>query len=166
MKRAATWTMKRNEELNAQSDLPLAPGLVIVLDLDRFGEYVESRGLDPYKPNLVTGELSRLVESFAIKHRGVVVYGLDWERGTEEAVIEIPFGDEEVGSILRDLEELKKSVEQLGASITIVVVRDYVLAKPAPSRREAYYGTPGRARALKLLRSAKRRGGGKIVTLV
>lgn len=157
--------MKWNEELKAHSDLPLAPGLIIVVDLDRFGEYVETRGLNPYTPNIVSGELTRLIEDFAVKHRGVVVYGLDRERGTEEAVIEIPFADENLEEIINDLKRVIEEIEKYGVTATAVVVRDFVSAKTARSRREAYKGTPGRARALKILRSIKRRGGGKIVIL-
>jgi len=81
MTRAASKTMTGNEELNAQSDWVFTLGIIIALDLDRFGEYVEEKGLDPYRPNIVTGELTNLVEEFARRHRGVVVYGLSKERG-------------------------------------------------------------------------------------
>ena len=140
-------------------------GLIIVMDLDRFEEYVEERGLDPYKPNLITGTLTELVERFASKWRGVVVYGLDRERGTEEAVIEIPYGHEYLDSIVRDLEEIKREINRLGASITIVVVKDYTYPQTASSRREAYYGTPGRRRAWREVRRLKRLGGNRILVL-
>jgi len=39
------------------------------------------------------------------------------------------------------------------------------LAKPARDRREAYYGTPGRARAMRLLRRLKRKGGDIVMVL-
>lgn len=157
--------MNRNEELKAQADASLVPGLVIVLDLDDFENYVKTRGLDPYRPNEISGELSRLVEDFAIKHHGVVVYGLDHERGTEEAVIEIPFGSEHLELIIRDLYALKQRIEELGGSISIVVVEDYVLGEIARDRREAYNATPGRRRAIQLLRRVKRKGGGRIIVL-
>ncbi|MEM4583173.1 MAG: hypothetical protein QXD50_04875 [Desulfurococcaceae archaeon] len=165
MKRAASWTMKWNEELNAQSDNPFVPGLVIVMDLDKFEEYVLQHGLSQYEPNIITGELTNFIEEFAVKHRGVVIYGLDRDRGTEEAIIEIPFGYEYLSSIIKDLEELKKKVEEYGVSISIAVIRDYVTGKPARNRREAYHGTPGRSRAIKVLKAIKRRGGGRILVL-
>ncbi|MET1159454.1 MAG: hypothetical protein ABWW65_00700 [Thermoprotei archaeon] len=140
-------------------------GLIIVLDLDKFEEYVTEHGLDPYKPNIVTGTLTRLVEDFAIKWRGIIIYGLDYERGTEEAVIEIPYGHEHLDDIMRDLEKIKEEINKLGVSISIAVVKDYVYPVPARDRREAYYGTPGRRRAVKLLRSIKRSGGNKIAVL-
>jgi len=156
--------MKWNEDLYAQSETPLVPGVIVVLDLDRFGDYVDSRGLDSYKPNIVSGELTRLIEEFSWRHRGVVVYGLDYERGTEEAVIEIPFA-EEVESIVKGIEDIKSRVEMYGVTLSAIVLRDMVLGKPARDRREAYYGTPGRARAIRALRAIKRRGGGKILVI-
>lgn len=164
MKRAATLTTTGNEDLNAQSDKLFAPGLVIILDLDRFGEYVEEKGLDPYKPNLITGELTNLVEEFVRKHRGVVVYGLDRERGTEEVVVEIPYPID-IDSIVRDLEEIRKKISSLGVTLSGVVLYDYVTGRPARDRREAYYGAPARRRAVKLLKSIKRKGGDKIIVV-
>ena len=157
--------MKWNEELNAHSDRPLVPGVIVVIDLDRFGEYVEKRGLDSYKPNLVTGELTNLVEQFARKFQGVVVYGLDYERGTEETVIEIPYGVDYVDQIVLELKQIARRIRELGVTLTAIVVVDYVTGRPARNRRDAYRGTPGRRRALKALKEAKRRGGDKIVVL-
>jgi GGDEF domain-containing protein len=165
MRRAASKTMKWNEEHSAHSDKPLVPGAIITIDLDRFGEYVEERGLDPYKPNTVTSELTRLVEEFARRFQGVVVYGLDYERGTEEAVIEIPYGAECLDQIISELEYIASRVRELGVTVTAVVATDYVTARPARDRREAYRGTPGRRRALRALREAKRRGGNRVVVL-
>jgi len=139
----------------------LIEGLIIVADLDKFEEYVEMHGLDEYKPNDITGTLTSMFYDFAIRWRGVVIYGLDFERGTEEVIIEIPIPSE-IDDIVRDLEEIRRTINRLGASITIVVVRDYVVCKPARNRREAYYGTPGRSRAMKILRSIKRRGGNQV----
>ncbi|MEM4696501.1 MAG: hypothetical protein QW170_04535, partial [Desulfurococcaceae archaeon] len=111
----------------------LVEGLIIILDLDKFGEFVEERGLDPYIPNEITGYLTEAVLDFVRKWRGVVIYGLDSSRGTEEAVIEIP-GFTDIEGIIRDLERIRDDVNSLGASISIVVLKDMVLAKPANSR--------------------------------
>ncbi len=140
-------------------------GLIIVLDLDRFEEYVVEKGLDPYKPNIITGTLTKLVEDFIRKYRGIVIYGLDPRRGTEEAVIEIPYGYEQLNNIIKDLEKLKNEINKIGGSISIVVLKDYINGVKARNRREAYYGTPGRRRALKLLRSIKRKGGNNILVI-
>lgn len=136
-------------------------GTIVVIDLDRFGELVREQGLSEYSPNKVTGLLTSLVEEFVRKWNAVVVYGLDYQRGTEEAVIEIPFVDP--WDVVDDLKKLASMISDAGASISIVVLRDFVLGRRARDRREAYYGTPGRARALKILRKIKRRGGGCIV---
>jgi len=138
-------------------------GTIVVMDLDKFEEYVRLHGLDPYKPNVITSTLSHLVNDFALKWRGVIIYGLDLKRGTEEAVIEIPFVHPD--EVKEDLNRIRSTIKNLGASITIVAIYDYVLAKPARDRREAYYGTPGRARAMRLLRRFKRKGG-DIVTVL
>ncbi len=138
--------------------LNLVEGTIVVLDLDRFGEYVREHGLSEYSPNIVTGTLSYLVEWFVRKWSGVIVYGLDWERGTEEAVVEIPYVDPE--EIRGDLEKIVDEIKRLGVSISVVAIRDYVLCRRARSRREAYYGTLGRRRAIRLLRMVKKRGGG------
>jgi hypothetical protein len=156
--------MKWNEELDAQTDHPFVPGVIVALDLDRFEEFVRERGLDPYKPNIVTGELTEAVEELARRYRGVVVYGLSRERGTEEAIIEIPYL-EDVSSLVRYLEEVSERIKSYGASISIVVLRDFVTGKPARDRREAYYATPARRRAIKLLKEIKRKGGGRILVL-
>ncbi len=134
-------------------------GTIIVMDLDKFKEYVEARGLNIYSPNEVTGTLSRLVESFISKFNGILVYGLDWERGTEEAVIEIPLTD--ATSTVEDLKAIAREIASLGASITIVALTGYIIGAKARNRREAYSGDL-RARARKVLEGLKRRGGGVV----
>ncbi len=158
-----------NIQLSISTILPViklfVEGLIIILDLDMFEEYMVERGWDPYKPNIVTGTLTNLVEDFTRKWQGVVIYGLDRERGTEEAIIEIPFGYEHLEEIVEDLNRIKKEINRLGASISIVVVNDFVNPRPARDRREAYYGTPGRRRAVKFLRKVKRMGGNRILVV-
>ncbi len=136
-------------------------GIIIVADLDRFDEFVEEHGLSRYRPNDITGTLTHLFYNFTTRWRGVVIYGLDFGRGTEEIIIEIPVPDE-LDNIVNELKQIKKTINGLGASITIVVVKDYVSCRPARNRREAYYGTPGRRRATRLLKSVKRKGGNTI----
>jgi len=138
-------------------------GTIVVMDLDKFEEYVRLHGLDPYKPNIITSTLSHLVNDFALKWQGVIIYGLDWKRGTEEAIIEIPFIYP--SEVKEDLDRIRSTIKNLGASITIIAIYDYVSAKPARDRREAYYGTPGRARAMRLLRRLKRKGGDIVMVL-
>ncbi len=139
----------------------LVEGTIVVIDLDRFGEIVEERGWSEYKPNPATGLLTLLVQRFVSKWQGVVVYGLDEERGTEEVVIEIPMVEPE--ELREDLEEIRRELRRVGVTATIVAVRGYVGLKPARTRREAYTGTPYRRLAVKLLNQAKRRGGDRLV---
>lgn len=140
----------------------LVEGTVVIIDLDRFGEVVEERGWSEYKPNPATGILTLLVEQFVRKWHGYVVYGLDYERGTEEAVVEIPSTKPE--ELVEDLEMIKEEVNRLGVGVTIVAVYGYVgLVHRSTDRRAAYTATPTRRLAFKLLQKAKRRGGNTII---
>ncbi len=141
--------------------MSLTEGTIVVMDLDEFEEMTQRMGWDRYKPNIVTGTLTQLVEWFVSKWRAVVVFGLDPVRGTEEVVLEIPGVEPE--EVKEDLEYIKKRINEVGARITIVAVKGYVGLKPANSRRDAYYGTPDRAFAHKLLVKAKRKGGNRVV---
>jgi len=140
--------------------MPVAlDGVTIIIDIDRMEETADERGWSRWRPNPATGLLSNLVEQLVRKWQAIVVYGLDWERGTEEAVLEIPSvaGDEVAG----DLARLARELCHAGVTVTIVAVTGPVLGKPARSRREAYGGS--RSRARRLLEAYKRRGGGFVV---
>jgi len=139
----------------------MTEGAIVIIDLDRFGEVVEERGWSEYSPNPATGLLTSLVEMFVRKWQGVVIYGLDEARGTEEVVIEIPLVEPE--ELIQDLEYIKQELNRLGVGVTIVAVKGYVLGRPANDRREAYTATPFRRYALSILRRAKRRGGNQVV---
>ncbi len=161
--------MKRRAAIEEPDDWPsltltpragLVEGTIVIIDLDRFGEFVRERGLSEYSPNDVTGLLSRLVEDLARRWGGVILYGLDWERGTEEAVVEIP--GVEASELAGDLLRIAREVCEEGASVTIVAVTGLVGAGRPVGRREAYRGSPDRVRALRLLRRLKRRGGGVV----
>lgn len=141
----------------------LVEGLIIVIDLDKFSEFIDKQGLDSYKPNTITGTLTELVSRFVYKWHGVVIYGLDSERGTEEAVIEIPYGYEYIDEIIKDLEEIRDEINKLGASVSIAIVIDIVCPELSGSRRLAYRGTIGRKRAWRLIRKIKKNGGNKVV---
>jgi len=140
--------------------LKLVKGTIVALDLDRFDEMVKEKGWNRYSPNTITGLLSNLVYDLSRKWSGTVVFGLDWRRGTEEAIIEIPCV--EPIELKDDLMRIWKEINNAGAKITIVAIKDYVIGKNARSRREAYYGTHGRSRAIRLLRKLKRAGGNKV----
>ena len=134
-------------------------GAIVILDLDRFGEEVEKRGLSEYSPNIATGTLTSLVEAFVSKWSAVVLYGLDHARGTEEAVIVVPGVDP--WELEEDLVGIARAIEELGFSVSIVADRIPVVAcKPLRERRlyEPHY-----RRVKRLLASVKRRGGGMVV---
>ena len=141
----------------------LIEGTIIVIDLDKFSEEVKSRGWSEYSPNPATGLLTRLVEEFISKWYGVVVYGLDPERGTEEVVIEIPGVEPE--EVLEDLRKIREEINSVGVGVSIVALRGYVIGRSTRSRRDAYYGTPFRAEAIKALRRVKKKGGNQILVL-
>lgn len=137
---------------------PLARGALVIIDLDRFSEVVRERGWSEYRPNPATGLLSQLVDALARRWQGLVVYGLDWERGTEEAVLEFP--GIEATDLVDDLVGIARELEAQGVRATIVAVTGPVLGRPARTRREAYQG-PRRA-AKRIMESLKRRGGGVV----
>ncbi len=134
-------------------------GTIVILDLDRFEDYMKEHGIvDEYKPNIVTGTLTRLVEELLGKWRGVMVYGLDYQRGTEEAVIEVPYTN--ALELKDDLIRLAEAIASLGASITIVALTGYIMGIPARNQREAYSGY--RRRAKRVLERFKKQGGGVV----
>jgi len=140
--------------------LKLVKGTIVALDLDRFDEMIKEKGWSRYSPNIITGLLSNLVYDFSRKWSGTVIFGLDWKRGTEEAIIEIPCV--EPIELKDDLTRIWKEINDVGGKITIIAIKDYIIGKNARSRREAYYGTNGRSRAIRLLRKLKRAGGNKV----
>jgi hypothetical protein len=155
-------TPRRGEAGEEGYSVGLVEGSVVIVDLDRFEEVVEERGWSQYSPNPATGLMTQLVKDFIRKWSGYIVYGLDEERGTEEAVIEIPLVCPE--ELREDLERIKTEINKLGVSITIVAVCGYVgLVQRNRNRREAYTATPARRLAAKMLQEAKRRGGNRIV---
>jgi len=133
----------------------LVEGCIVMLDIDCMGELVERLGLPEYKPNMATGFLSAAVAELASKHRGVVIYGLDVERGTEEAVLEFPF--KSCQEISGDLERIRAELYGMGFSLSAVCLDGLVVGKETPKREEAFRGTPWRRVAYRELMRAKRR---------
>ncbi len=133
-------------------------GTIIIIDIDRMEETVRERGWSRYKPNPATGRLTGLVEALASKWGARVLYGLDTERGTEEAVIEVPLV--EPWELESDLIEIARSMEEEGVTVTIVAVRGPVGVDKPRDRREAYSGP--RRRVARILRRLKRIGGAMV----
>ncbi len=138
-------------------------GTIVMIDLDNFEEVVKRRGWSQWRPNDATALLTKLVMDLVTKWRAVVIWGLDEERGTEEVVLEIPLTEPE--ELKEDLERIREELGKLGVGVSIVAIKDFVTLKEARNRREAYWGSHGRRRATKLLKSIKRKGGGKVLIL-
>ena len=136
----------------------LVEGTIVIIDLDRFGDYVRERGLSEYNPNDVTGLLSSLVEDLARKWGGVIIYGLNWARGTEEAVIEFPGVNAE--ELRGDLERIAREICGQEASATIVALTAHTGPARPQERREAYQSSTPRRTAARILRKLKAKGGG------
>jgi len=142
---------------------------VVILDLDRFKKIVKEMGWPEYSPNPLTGLLSELVDDLACKHHATIIYGLDWKRGTEEAILAC--SSPNVNSLLNDLEAIRKKVEDEGretgsnTTISIGAAQGPLLRfKPAASRKELFK-TPNERLAKRALQKAKRLGGNRIVVL-
>lgn len=136
-------------------ECPIVEGTIVIMDLDDFGELVKREGLSEYSPNRISGLLSNLVEEFVRKWSAVVVYGLDWNRGTEEVVIEIPLVKPE--ELREDLLRIHSEINREGGKISIVALRSPVSCRVARNRREAY--EEYRKKAHRVLLRIKRRGG-------
>jgi len=143
--------------------------VVVVVDLDRFKKIVKEMGWPEYSPNLITGILSELVDGLARKHHAMIIYGLDWKRGTEEAILAC--FSPNMDSLLNDLEAIRRKVEDAGretgsnATISIGVAQGPVLkVKPAASRKELFKTLTERL-AKRALQKAKRLGGNRIIVL-
>lgn len=143
-------------------------GITVVLDLDRFKDITSNMHWTEYKPNIVTGSLTRLVEEVVSKLGGIVIYGLDEERGTEEVVMK--FVDASIDEVLKEMEKIRLEIERIGresgsnATISIgIYVGPLTSLKPqSPSKAKK---TIEVLMALRALRKAKKEGGNKIVVL-
>lgn len=130
-------------------------GCIVMMDIDLLEEKVREKGLTEYRPNIATGYLTRFVEELARKHNGVIVYGIDYKRGTEEAVIEFPL--KSCIELIEDLKKLEEGFEDIGMSISVVCRDGLVIGKIAKNKREAFRGTPWRDSTYRALRTMKKR---------
>jgi len=143
-------------------------GVTVILDLDRFKEVMKAMGWNEYEPNVVTESLTRLVEEVASRLGGIVIHGLDEERGTEEAVIK--FVDVDVDEVLKELERVRLEIERIGkesGSNATISVGAYVgpITSLKPQPLSEAKKAPEVMMALRALKKAKKRGGNKIVVL-
>jgi len=139
---------------------PKIKKIVVYLDLDNFNEIVSKFGLSEYKPNIITGQLTHLVYLLSQKYNGVILHGLDWDRGTEEALIE--FIDTDQNSLLFDISQLKNEIENLGkktktgVTLSVGIATGFESSFVKPTAKNAF-NTPLRKLAKKALRLAKKK---------
>ncbi|MEM4575894.1 MAG: hypothetical protein QW701_00380 [Candidatus Nezhaarchaeales archaeon] len=143
-------------------------GITVALDLDRFKDVTNNMHWTEYKPNIVTGSLTRLVEEVISKLGGIVIYGLDEERGTEEVVMK--FVDTNIDEVLREMEKIRLEIERIGresgsnATISIgIYIGPITSLKPQPPSKAKK--TIEVLMVLRALKKAKKEGGKKIVIL-
>lgn len=141
-------------------------GAGIFLDLDKFKETTKKMGWTEFKPNPISGNLTQIVQIFASKHNANILWGLDQERGTEEAYLEVV--EPELEELHKDLEEVRRKIENLGketksyAHLSIGVAYGKISNRKPRSIRELIK-TPLGNSAWKALKKAKKTGGNKIV---
>lgn len=139
---------------------------VIILDLDHFGEITKKAGWPKYKPNVVTGLLTELVTKILSKHHGTHLRGINYQRGTEEAVLFFSAPDPQ--KLLEDLETLRKKLYLLGGELGLPVTISIGVAF-GPSFHMRISETsdltqiPLFKSAKKALRKAKKQGGNRII---
>ena len=92
---------------------------LVMFDLDQFGKIIKKAGWSEYKPNSVTGYLSNLVTNLLSKHHGTHIQGLDYQRGTEEAIL--LFSAPNLEELLDDLEDLKMKIHRLGKELALPI---------------------------------------------
>ena len=141
---------------------------LIILDLDQFGKITKEAGWPEYKPNVVTGLLSDLVTELLSKHHGTHLSGLDYQRGTEEAVLFFSAPDPQ--ELLDELEALKKKIQLLGRDLGLPVTLSIGVSfgSPPPLRLRENSDLTRMflfKSAKKALRKAKRQGGNRIIVV-
>ncbi|MHA1220365.1 MAG: hypothetical protein ACTSQB_01390 [Candidatus Heimdallarchaeota archaeon] len=147
--------------------------LIIFIDLDNFEELSEKQAWVSYKPNEITGAMTRLITDFIRKHVGEVIYGLDEIRGTEDCMIRLT-GALSHDEIVIDLQNILIQIQSAGlecgcdASASIGVSRGpYTPITPAGPYQWSKRLFKGQAQRLahKALKKAKRLGGNRILFL-
>ncbi|MEM3526223.1 MAG: hypothetical protein QXV37_02310 [Candidatus Jordarchaeaceae archaeon] len=146
--------------------LPQVNGVGIFFDLDNFKEIMKKMGWTEYKPNIITGNLTKHIQLFASKYNANILWGLNQERGTEEAYLEVVEPDPE--KLYNDLEEIREKIEKLGketksnAKLSIGVAYGKIENIKPRSKRELIK-TPLGKKAWKALKTAKKTGGNKVI---
>ncbi|MFX0211284.1 MAG: hypothetical protein ACFFDT_35210, partial [Candidatus Hodarchaeota archaeon] len=113
-----------------------------------------------YTPNIVTGTLSTEIELLAQRYFGTIHWGLNFEEGTEEALIFMTNID--LNELVRDLEHLRKRIENQGFT-TISIGVGVGPADKHPKelktgkREHSLLSSPAALMAKRALRKAKKK---------
>ena len=139
---------------------------LVLLDLDHFGEITKKAGWPEYKPNVVSGLVTELVTDLLTKHHGTHLRGINYKRGTEEAVLF--FSAPDIQALLEDLETLRKKVHLLGGELGLPITISIGLAFGIPPRMRISETSdltriPLFKPAKKALRKAKKQGGNRVI---
>ena len=89
---------------------------IVILDLDQFGSKMKEMGWSEYKPNVITGSLSDLLTNLLSRQHGTHIRGIDYQRGTEEAVLF--FSAPNSKQLIKSLEQLIVQIEKLGRDLS------------------------------------------------
>lgn len=135
---------------------------LVYLDLDDFKQAVKAKGWATYTPNPITAELSKMVVEISETHAAAILWGLDYKRGTEEALLF--FSDIPEQILEEELEDIKKRIESLGnefgtgTTISIGVAANFPEMNLKAINRRDIKRHPILKLAYDALRKAKKRG--------
>jgi GGDEF domain-containing protein len=135
---------------------------LVYLDLDGFSQAVKAKGWATYTPNPITAELSGMVVEISETHATAILYGLDFKRGTEEALLF--FSDIPEKVLEEELEDMRKRIESLGrefgtgTTISIGVAANIPGGNLGAVKRQDIKRHPILKLAYDALRKAKKRG--------
>lgn len=146
----------------------IGSGTVVFLDLDNFKKCMESKNWSEYTPNPITRHLTNKIMRYVREYRVFILWGLNRQRGTEEAIL---FFQYEKDFIQELIEELRKDVMKLARRYHAPTSLSAGLAEgkvpkvkkiKSHSKRE-FKKDPTIFLAYRALKKAKKRGGNCIV---
>jgi GGDEF domain-containing protein len=145
-------------------------GTFVFLDLDRFRNCIEKKGWSEFKPNSISGFLTEELEKYVRKYRGLVIWGLNKQRGTEEAILFFHQKSKIIYELFENIRrKIKRLAEKLDAptSLSIGMVRGAApLIKQIKSHnKKEFKKDPNILMAYRALKKAKKNGGNCIVQL-
>jgi GGDEF domain-containing protein len=135
---------------------------LVYLDLDDFRRAVKAKGWTHYAPNPITAELSEMVVEISETHAAAILSGLDFKRGTEEALLF--FSDIPEHVLEEELEDMRKRIESLGKEFSTGTTISIGVAANIPGmnlgtiKRQDIKRHPILKLAYDALRKAKKRG--------